>query len=132
MLHRNIALLLLHVRQRGTIGIHKFNVAATYSGFGMCIHERSLRCDTSRQHDVIGAKRYDQAAFRASDGLIQGATQPFVLLRMKIKPKFSLQTSNAFNAVVAGAVIDHEQIQVRIVLSQYAADGRFDILCVII
>jgi len=128
----DVALLLFAVRQKPSFGIDEFDVAAAYPRFGMRRHVRGLRRDPPRQHDVVRTERHDQAAFGALDGGIERAAQPLIVLGLKIEPEFGLQTGYDLDTAVAGAVIDHQQFQIRVILRQHAANRRFDIAGVIV
>ncbi|MCY1539284.1 hypothetical protein D9M68_748640 [compost metagenome] len=87
----------------------------------------NLNGQTLGQHDVIRTKRRNQAALRPCDRLIQGSRQALVRLRAKIEAVRLLQGRDPGDAVVTGAVIHDQQLDIGITLLQYAEDAGLDV-----
>ena len=108
---RHIATLFL-LRVQVAVAVDQFDIAGTHAHLWLAVHIRHLSGDTVRQHDVIRTERCDQAALGASNRTVQGGAEPLVLLHLEIKAVLGLQTLDAFDAVILGAVVDHQQLDI--------------------
>ncbi|SPO60200.1 protein of unknown function [Pseudomonas inefficax] len=109
-----------------------FDVGRADAHFRLAVHVLHLGGDTVRQHDVVGAERHDQVALGASDRVVEGACQALVGLEAQVEAVLLLKALEHCRAVVLGAVIDHQKLDVLVGLVDDAGDACFDVARVVV
>ena len=128
---RHVATLFL-LRVQVAIPVDQLDIASTHAHLRLAVHIRHLGGNTVRQHDVIRAERCDQAALGASNRTVQGGAEPLILLHLEIKAVLGLQALDAFDAVILGAVVDHQQLDIGVGLPQHTKNTLLDVLAMVV
>lgn len=120
------------LRIKTTLTVYNLYIGRTQPHFRLARKILNLSLQSLRKHNVIRTERDNERALGPGNCFIKGSAEPLVLLNPEVETVTPLQELDALDTIITGAIINNQQLNVRVGLRQNTGNACFNVLTVIV